>query len=387
MDFQVKKKLPPAIIIGRIEREGMDSLVTHTSPTTSHDMVASPTTASASSKSEEVVSVAIPAKVVLASLAVKSGQTINLLGGLIREGKIGGVRVEDTEAVGTELDNLDRKGRKMLPDKDCPEEKMPRSMVGSNITMPVCSENTDERVEHCSPLWYNLAMEGRSRYSRDSREALGWEVAREGFDSYGRPLEQIVNRARQEGIEQENMKADINSKVDRAQMNQKVEGECFYIPHTNVFCLPAKGGVVPDDLSLARMTLRKGVEEVYHVFIDPGTLPPLGNRVDCTEIFKAIITKIPLDLALFNGNYQQIVNLESGSFTILHSLLAGCDQYEHRAFLQFVTKCIRLQIGSLKTLTLYLTLVEMSLDTPKVRFSFSKHEMCKNLHNWLLVVP
>ena len=89
----------------------MASLVTLTSPTTSHEMVASPTTASASPMSEEVVSVAIPVtqvqrepEAVLASLSVKSGQVISWLDGLVREGERGGVRVEDTEAVGRELD-------------------------------------------------------------------------------------------------------------------------------------------------------------------------------------------------------------------------------------------------------------------------------------------
>ena len=215
MDFQEKKQLPPAIV-GRIERRevpdwqravndtelvgrkiaatpdfvaNVASLVTHTSPT------AFPTTASASSKSEE-----------------------------------------------------------MLPGKQCPVEKVTRSI-------PVCSKET-ELVESCSPLWYNLTVEGRSRYSRESREALGGGVVMGGFVSYGRPLEQIVNRARQEGIEQENMKTDIRSKVDRALMNQKVENECFYLLHTNVHCLTAEGGVAPAELSLARMSLRKGVEEV-----------------------------------------------------------------------------------------------------------------------------
>ena len=58
-------------------------------------------------------------------------------------------------------------------------------------------------MELCSPFWCNLTVEGRSRYSRESRQALGGGVARGGFDSYGRPLEQIVNRARQKGIERE----------------------------------------------------------------------------------------------------------------------------------------------------------------------------------------
>ena len=249
MDFQAKKQLPPAIV-GRIERREVNdtelvgrkiaatpdfvanvaSLVTHTSPT------AFPTTASAGSKSEE-----------------------------------------------------------MLPGKQCPVEKVTRSI-------PVCSKET-ELVESCSPLWYSLSVEGRSRYSRESREALGGGVVMGGFVSYGRPLEQIVNRARQEGIEQENMKTDIRSKVDRALMNQKVENECFYLLHTNVHCLTAEGGVAPAELSLTRMSLRKGVEEVYHVLIEPGTL---GYRAEYTENSKAT-HKIPLDLALFNGNYQQIV--------------------------------------------------------------------------------
>jgi hypothetical protein len=86
-------------------------------------------------------------------------------------------------------------------------------------------------------------------------KAPGGEVVRGGFDSYGRPLEQIVNRARQEGIEQENMKTDIKNKVDRALLNQRVEDECFYLMHTNVFCPTADGGVVPAELSLARISL------------------------------------------------------------------------------------------------------------------------------------
>ena len=70
-----------------------------------------------------------------------------------------------------------------------------------------------ELVKLCSPFWCNLTVEGKSRYSRESREALGGIVVRGGFDSYGRPLEQIVNRARQEGIEQENMKTDDKEQV------------------------------------------------------------------------------------------------------------------------------------------------------------------------------
>ena len=64
--------------------------------------------------------------------------------------------------------------------------------------------STLELVELCNPLW--SIKQG----------------VRGGFDSYGRPLVQLVNQARQEGLEVENMKTDIKSKVDRALMNQKM---------------------------------------------------------------------------------------------------------------------------------------------------------------------
>jgi len=162
-----------------------------------------------------------------------------------------------------------------------------------------------ELVEVCSPLWTNLSVEGRSRYMRECREAMGGGVVKGGYDSYGRPLELLVNRARQEGIEQENMKTDIKTKVDKALMNQKVEDEVFYLFHTNIFCITAEGRVVPAEMSLARMSLRQGVEETYHVFIEPGPIPK-GYRADCTENSNAT-HKIPLDLAMFNSNYQEIV--------------------------------------------------------------------------------
>eukprot|EP00092_Neocalanus_flemingeri_P036322 GFUD01039544.1.p1 GENE.GFUD01039544.1~~GFUD01039544.1.p1 ORF type:complete len:425 (+),score=152.86 GFUD01039544.1:78-1352(+) len=160
-------------------------------------------------------------------------------------------------------------------------------------------------VELCSPLWCGLSVEGRSRYGRACREAGGGGVTKGGFDSYGRPLVQLVNRSRQKELELEKMKADIKSRVDRALMNHQLEDETFFLLHTNVFCLTAEGGVVPAELSLARVSLRKGVEEIYQEFIEPGTLPK-GYRADCTEN-SASTHKIPLDLALFNGNYQQIV--------------------------------------------------------------------------------
>ena len=155
--------------------------------------------------------------------------------------------------------------------------------------MPVCAEMAEHSVE------------GRSRYSRESGEALGFGVERGGFDSYGRPLEHIFNSI-EEGIEEGNMKTDTESKVNSIQLNLTVEDECFYLLHNNVFCLTAREGVMLAELTLARMFLGKGVEEVYHMFIEPEALDQ-GFRAENAKESQ----KIPLDLALFSGNYQQKV--------------------------------------------------------------------------------
>ena len=76
-----------------------------------------------------------------------------------------------------------------------------------------------------------------------------------------------------------------------------------------MFCLTDEGGVVPAEISLARVSLANGVEEVatdspiqihklllqvYHQLIHPGPLP-LGYRADC--VYNASKThKIPLDM-------------------------------------------------------------------------------------------
>ena len=82
-----------------------------------------------------------------------------------------------------------------------------------------------ELVEVCSPLWTSLSVEGRSRYMRECKKAMGGGVVKGGYwyDSYRRPLDLLVNRTRQSRIEQENMKTNIKTNVDNALMDQKME--------------------------------------------------------------------------------------------------------------------------------------------------------------------
>ena len=59
--------------------------------------------------------------------------------------------------------------------------------------------------------------------------------------------------------------------------------------------------------------------------------------------------------------------VDSDSVRNLFQIMAGYDQDDQRAFLQFVTGCPRLPIGGFKSLSPPLTIVKKTFDSPEVR--------------------
>ena len=158
-----------------------------------------------------------------------------------------------------------------------------------------------ELVDLCSPLWCDLSSEDKAMFSHKRTEFL----PKGGFDSMGRSLSKLAKKAEQHKLEIENMKLDVKNMVDEAIGSHQVEDSCYYLIHTNVFCITAEGGVVPAELSLMRISMRNGIEETFHVFLDPGAIPK-GYRADCVENAEAT-HKIPLDLVYLDGNYKKIL--------------------------------------------------------------------------------
>jgi len=157
--------------------------------------------------------------------------------------------------------------------------------------------------------YWQILMSERKAKPHLSQEDLQIHVAkmwrRGGFDSYGRPLEMLLSREAQEQAETLIMQEEIKGWVEDGARNGKLSHFHFYIIQANVFCLTDEGGVVPAEISLARVSLSSGVEEVYHELIHPGPLP-LGYRADC--IYNASKThKIPLDMAGANQDYSSIL--------------------------------------------------------------------------------
>ena len=140
----------------------------------------------------------------------------------------------------------------------------------------------EDLVLHCSKLWRNG-----------------------GYDSYGRPLEQLLTREAQEQAEAGSMEQEVRGWVEQTCKEGTLGQQQFYIIHANVFCLTEEKGVVPAELCLARVSLAGGVEEMLHFMIAHGPLP-LGYRADCLAT-SAKTHKIPLDLEGADADYPGIL--------------------------------------------------------------------------------
>jgi len=87
------------------------------------------------------------------------------------------------------------------------------------------------------------------------------------------------------------------------------------------------------------------------------------------QIFCGTVTTFtPWDFKMLSDSCKPAHGFTGESPAIVHlfEILAGYNQEEQRAFLQFVTGCPRLPIGSFKSLSPPLTIVKKSFDTPEV---------------------
>jgi len=196
-----------------------------------------------------------------------------------------------------------------------------------------------ELMELVSPIWCSMAAEEKAKLnisyscgSENGRAGLqrsfntSMSSSSRGYDSYGRSLELLEEEARLKELRELEEKIDVKNFLQRAVKEGNLEQETFFLLHTNVFTVTDEGLVVPAEISVAKMSLRLGVETVFHAFIEPGPLPK-GYRADCIENAEAT-HKIPLDLVFHDANYidiyGSILNLlnteNSGSLAALYCL-------------------------------------------------------------------
>ena len=140
---------------------------------------------------------------------------------------------------------------------------------------------------------------------RSGRSRIEDNAENGGMDCFGRSMAVQVKIQREEDLKLEKMKNEIKKVVERANCTQNLEEKVFCVLSTSVFCFTAEKEVVPAELSLARISLKQGIIDVYQVFIEPGTIPK-GYRSDCMAN-SAATHKIPLDFNQFNGDYNNIL--------------------------------------------------------------------------------
>jgi len=173
--------------------------------------------------------------------------------------------------------------------------------------------STEELVAKCSPRWAQMSSSQKSHFKESgqalvSRRPLEGDNSVEAFgplDSFGRSLFKMEKSRKEEDLRLEEMKLNIQQKIELAVSNHDLEDQIFYLMSTNIFCFTAEKQIVPAELSITKISLRRGVINTFHVFIEPGTIPK-GYRSDCLANSKAT-HKIPLDFHQFEGDYRKIL--------------------------------------------------------------------------------
>jgi len=172
--------------------------------------------------------------------------------------------------------------------------------------------STEELVAKCSPRW-ELMSSSQKNHFKESGQAHVNRRPLEGdkpevfgpLDSFGRSLLKMEKSRKEEDFRVEEMKLYIQQKVEFALSNHDLENQIFYLMSTNIFCFTAEKQIVPAELTITKISLRQGVINTYHVFIEPGTIPK-GYKSDCLAN-SAATHKIPLDFHQFEGDYRKIL--------------------------------------------------------------------------------
>jgi len=190
-------------------------------------------------------------------------------------------------------------------------------------------------VEICSGAWSSLGPEKRQRYVDMAKEYNekgypsgggdfmgGFGFGAGGgdtsaiqcpiddltgkFDCYGRSELAKQEERRQKKFWEEAMKADINARIERAKMSNKIPQMTIDIVSINTWLELETGEVIPSEIGVVRMSIQDGVVSRYNQMIGPGTLP-VGYKSDA-KINSEKYHKIWLDNPQLSENYVAVVD-------------------------------------------------------------------------------
>lgn len=134
-----------------------------------------------------------------------------------------------------------------------------------------------------SPRWNAMSNEEKEPYQKMAREHR--EFLRENGEKYtsqGIPLTMVEAEQKAKVAKADMIKTTISDMLDKAVANNELEKLEFYFISFAYFCVTSGGTYIPAEMGLVRYSLKDGVMDKLHMFIDPGKLP-LGMAYDAKQ--------------------------------------------------------------------------------------------------------
>uniref|UniRef100_A0A1Q3EZN9 HMG box domain-containing protein n=1 Tax=Culex tarsalis TaxID=7177 RepID=A0A1Q3EZN9_CULTA len=137
-----------------------------------------------------------------------------------------------------------------------------------------------ELQSKASPHWNKMTMEEREPYQKmaqQHREFLRQNGER--YTSQGIPLSVVEAEQKAKEMKADTIKNTISGMLDAGVASNELEKVEFFFISFAYFVVTSNGTYIPAEMGLVRYSLRDGVKDRLHMFIDPGKLP-LGFSYD-----------------------------------------------------------------------------------------------------------
>lgn len=140
-----------------------------------------------------------------------------------------------------------------------------------------------EVQQRASPYWNTMTNAQKEPYQKMAQEHRDWlRENGEKYTSQGIPLTMVEAEQKAKQAKGDLIKNTISDMLDKAVANNELEKLEFYFISFAYFCVTSGGTYIPAEMGLVRYSLKDGVMDKLHMFIDPGKLP-LGMAYDAKQ--------------------------------------------------------------------------------------------------------
>lgn len=140
-----------------------------------------------------------------------------------------------------------------------------------------------EVQQEASPYWNAMSNVEKEPYQKMANEHREWlRQNGEKYTSQGVPLTMVEAEQKARLAKADLIKNTISDMLDKAVANNELEKLEFYFISFAYFCVTSGGTYIPAEMGVVRYSLKDGIMDKLHMFIDPGKLP-LGMAYDAQQ--------------------------------------------------------------------------------------------------------